>query len=217
MKKIADSVENATNGKPLQNAVVSLNTGTADSHSPVTIYSTNDVSGPSMTSVTTDEDGYYEFYAPNGSYLFKAQYGDTVRYVADFEVFDLSDMRAFIDALPTLSSGAYLPTLTNVSNLDASTTYPAQYLRVGDAVNVTGRVDVDPTTGSTFTDLGISLPIASNLFDNQLAGVGGSNAIPGSSAIVYPDTVNNRAVLSFYAPSTSSYAIYYSYTYRVVV
>jgi hypothetical protein len=216
MKKVADTVENSTNGKPLQNAVVSLNLGTIESHVAQPLYTANDVGGSPIYSVSTDEDGYYEFYAPNGSYLFKAQYGDIVKYVPDFEVFDESDLQAAVSALPILASGTYTPTLTNVTNLDASTAYLCQYMRLGDIVTVSGRVTVNPT-GLTFTDLGITVPIASDFAnDYEAAGTGATNATAGGSALVKADTANDGVLLSFTAPLTTSYEMFFTFTYRII-
>lgn len=97
MKKIADTIENATNGKPLQGASVSLTIG--DIAQP--LYLTNDTSGASVTSVTTDEDGYYEFYAPDGVYSLVASYGEVSKTVEDFEVYDLSELKALADSAVT--------------------------------------------------------------------------------------------------------------------
>lgn len=109
MRKIADSVENSTNGKPLEGAIVTMNTGTVDLYFPVTLYATNDVSGPSMSSVTTDADGYYEFYVPDGSYIRKVQYGDIYKLIPDDENYDLSEMKG-------LAVGAATSDLANVSD-----------------------------------------------------------------------------------------------------
>ena len=95
-----------------------------------------------------------------------------------------------------LASGTYTPTLTNGANMAASTAYSCQYLRVGDTVTVSGRVDVDPTLTATATELGISLPIASALASanaNELAGVGSAPGIAGMVMSVRADVTNDRA------------------------
>jgi hypothetical protein len=50
--------------------------------------------------------------------------------------------------LSDVVSGSYTPTLVNVANLDASTAYSCQYVRVGSVVIVSGQVDVDPTAAA---------------------------------------------------------------------
>src|SRR5690606_32796918 len=69
-------------------------------------------------------------------------------------------------------SGTYTPTLTDSVNVTTSTAYACQYMRVGNVVTVSGKVDVTATTdGGTETILAISLPIASAFTqDYQAAG-----------------------------------------------
>lgn len=117
--------------------------------------------------------------------------------------------------IPVLDSGAYNPTLTNVSNLDASTVYSCQYMRVGDTVTVSGKVDVDPTALAQYR-LAISLPIASNLVNEQdCAGTGGTPVLNESGAI-RGDTASNRAELSATALSTSNHSVFFNFTYRLL-
>jgi hypothetical protein len=113
-------------------------------------------------------------------------------------------------------SGTYTPTLTNVANLDGSTAYSCQYMRVGNVVTVSGRHDVDPTTVSTLTQLGISLPIASNIGASEdCCGVasGLSTVEPGS---ILGDPANNRADLFFISASAGSHAQSFTFTYRIL-
>jgi hypothetical protein len=124
---------------------------------------------------------------------------------------------ATISDLPVLASGTYTPTLTNIANLDASTAYQAQYLRVGSVVTVSGRVDIDPTTTATSTQLGISLPVASNLTNiEDLAGTAAATAIANQCAAVVADTANNYARMQWIAGDTTNRAMYYTFTYEVI-
>lgn len=116
-----------------------------------------------------------------------------------------------------LTHGTYTPTLTNVTNLDASTAYSCQYMKVGNTVTVSGQVDVNPTTAaSTLTQLGITLPIASNLANsNECAGTGISSAVACNGAII-GDVTNNRAELNFLASFTTNQPVYFIFTYRII-
>jgi hypothetical protein len=219
MRKIADTVENATNGKPLQNAVVSLTiSGVAQP-----LYLTNDVGGTVVYSVLTDADGYYEFYAPDGAYTFKATYGDTTKTIDDFEVYDESEQRAAVvalqsavAALPTFASGSYTPTLTNISNMAAYTSQPVKWTRQGDQVWFAGRVDIDPTA-ATFTDIYMDLPVATDFSDAyQCNGVIATNAVAGGSGIIKSDPTTNQAIISFAAPGTASQPMSYFLKYTVI-
>jgi hypothetical protein len=66
-------------------------------------------------------------------------------------------------------SGTYTPTLTNTTNVTASTAYVISYMRVGNVVTVGGKIDITPTaTGAIL--IKVSLPIASNFVNARQAG-----------------------------------------------
>ncbi len=118
---------------------------------------------------------------------------------------------------PVLASGTYTPSLTNVANLDASTAYVCQYLRVGDTVTVSGRVDVDPTLAATSTALGISLPFTSSLANTEdLAGTGASPSVAGQVVAIFADTTNDRANLQFVSGDINNRSTFFSFTYRII-
>lgn len=114
------------------------------------------------------------------------------------------------------ASGAYTPTLFNTTNLAASTAYVCQYLRVGNTVTVSGKVDVDPTAAGS-TVLGISLPVASNLSAaEQCSGTAAAIAIAGQCAAILGDAANNRALMQWIAVDTTNQAMHFSFTYLVI-
>lgn len=116
----------------------------------------------------------------------------------------------------TLTSGVYTPTLTNVANLTASAAYNAQYMRVGNVVTVSGMVDVDPTLTSTSTQLGISLPIASELVvQEDCCGTAAAANLSGQVAAIHGDATNNRAVMRWLSGDTTGQQMYYIFTYRI--
>jgi hypothetical protein len=103
------------------------------------------------------------------------------------------------DVTPTgkVTSGTYTPTLTNGTDVSASTPSACQYARIGDFVVVSGQVSVTTSSdiGDLFT-LGISLPIASNFA--AAGNLGGSGADASTQSTVRPvefiaDTTNDRA------------------------
>lgn len=113
-------------------------------------------------------------------------------------------------------AGTYTPTLTNGTNVAASTAYSCQYLAVGNVVHVSGRVDVDPT-GAGQSILGISLPIASNIANaNECAGAAFAPGIAGQGAAILGDATNDRAQVEWIAVDTSNQAMYFSFTYRIL-
>ncbi len=114
-------------------------------------------------------------------------------------------------------SGTYTPTLTNVANLDASTAFVCQYLQVGATVTVSGKVNVDPTTTLTLTQLGISLPIASNFAAaEQCGGVAFASGIASQGAAMLADATNDRAQLTWIATDITNQSMYFSFTYQVI-
>lgn len=113
-------------------------------------------------------------------------------------------------------SGTYTPTLTNVTNLAASTAYQCQYMRVGTTVLVSGKADVDPTAAAT-TRLGISLPIASNLGAvEDLAGTAFAPAVAGQGAAIGGDAANDRAIMEWVAVDVANRAMFFTFMYEVI-
>lgn len=120
------------------------------------------------------------------------------------------------DIASLATSGTFTPTLTNTTNVAASTAYQWQYLRVGDTVVASGPVDVDPT-GAGQVVLGISLPVASNFGAiEDCSGGGNAIAVAGQSAGIYADTANNRATLEWIAVDTANRRMMCWMIYQVI-
>lgn len=115
-----------------------------------------------------------------------------------------------------IASGTYTPTLTNTTNVAASTAYLSQWIRVGNVITVTGKVDIDVTSAAA-TLMGLSLPIASNLATEQnLAGTANSAAAASLSAAIRADATNDRAAVVFTATSTTNDSYFFTFTYTVL-
>lgn len=115
-----------------------------------------------------------------------------------------------------LAAGVYTPTLTNVTNVAASTAYECQYMRVGNTVTVGGKVDVDPTAAGA-TQLGISLPVASNFGAvEDCGGAAFAPAIAGQGAAIIADAANNRAEMNWIAVDITNQPMFFSFTYQVI-
>lgn len=123
-----------------------------------------------------------------------------------------------ISDLPTLAHGTYSPSLTNTTNVAASTTYPAQYLRVGNTVTVSGMVDIDPTAATTTTILDLSLPIASNLANaEECAGTAVAPNVFGYTSCILANTTGNTARMQFISDAgAANQTFLYTYTYRII-
>ena len=117
-----------------------------------------------------------------------------------------------------MQADVYTPTLTNVANIAASTAYQCQYLRVGNSVTVSGRVDIVPTLATTATQLGISLPIASAIGAvGDIAGVAFGPAVASLGAAILGDITNDRAQLEYISLSdVTNQAMYFIFTYQII-
>jgi len=116
-----------------------------------------------------------------------------------------------------LSDGTYTPSLTNVTNTTASTAYVTGYYRIGASVTVFGKVDVNPTLGAgTATEIGISLPIASNFTaEEDLGGTAVSDALASETARVKADATNDRAAVIFKSISITNDSYSFEFSYRI--
>ena len=121
-----------------------------------------------------------------------------------------------IESLPTLAAGTYTPTLTGTANVASSTAYVCQYMRVGTVVTVSGKVEITPTTANTYTELGMTLPISSNLTtDEQCSGSGGGKTTQVTAALIMGDATNDRAEIEM-LPGAGSQIYYFTFTYQVL-
>ena len=116
----------------------------------------------------------------------------------------------------TTASGTYTPTYTGLANVDSTTAYTCQYLRVGDTVTVSGYVMINATADNTTTRLSITLPVNSttssvNYANGTIAQVGGGTA---GSIIGYGA---NTAEIGFSVLANTG-DVYYSFifAYRII-
>lgn len=122
----------------------------------------------------------------------------------------------YTGATAAMTSGTYTPALTGVANVASATANASHWSRVGNVVTVGGYMLITPTAGSTLTKVGISLPIASSVVYNaQIAGAGGDRFAPSGGAVVYNDSINDRAELSFTSVGTGGQNIQYIFSYLI--
>lgn len=120
-----------------------------------------------------------------------------------------------------VSVGTYTPTLTNSTNVAASTAFLCRYVRVkgptGDFVTVSGQVNIDPTAAApTATTMKMSLPIASNFANaEECSGVFSSNN-SGQNGTIQADTTNDVANFLYSASDTNNAAYGFTFSYQVI-
>lgn len=115
------------------------------------------------------------------------------------------------------TNGTYTPTLTNVANITASTAYLCHWMRVSNECLVAGKADVDPTLAAASTQLGISLPFASNLGVIQdCAGTAFAPGIAGQGAAIVGDVANDRAQMQWIAGDITNQAMFFIFSFRII-
>lgn len=113
-----------------------------------------------------------------------------------------------------IASGTYTPTVTNILNVSSSTTYVCQWMRVGNVVTVSGKVNITPSA-SDLTGFYLSVPIASTLSaNNQCGGVGSRGT--GTNTLVSIYGGSPSPVFAFTAPDTNGTDIFFNFTYLIV-
>lgn len=114
-------------------------------------------------------------------------------------------------------SGAYTPTLTNVTNITASSASAHHYSRVGNIVTMAGTVTVTPTAaaGAT-TTMDIALPIPSNFsVTDQCSGVAFDYS-GGQIGKIESEPTGDKMRLTFAANATASRVFKYTAVYRII-
>jgi len=117
-----------------------------------------------------------------------------------------------------LDADTFSPTLTGVTNIDSLTTYPFQYMLVGNTVTVSGQIKMK-ITGTGAYEVGIELPIASDFTQTyQCAGNGtGVTTTPAASdnGYIKADIANNRASFNGDDNDTGYHIHYLTFTYTI--
>lgn len=116
-----------------------------------------------------------------------------------------------------LAHGTYTPTLTNTTNVAASTARLCTYLRVGNTVTVAGQFDIDPTAPAAATLLEISLPVVSNFSTAyQAGGTAAATGIAGQSAGIEANAANDTVSVKFISADVTNQPMTFQFTYQVI-
>jgi hypothetical protein len=112
----------------------------------------------------------------------------------------------------------YNPTGTTVANLDAVTMFGGtNYFRLGSLVLVFGLFNADATAGGgTSTQLGISLPVASNFIGSANCTGVVTNSTNEMVGTIVADFTNDRAEATWLSQSTSNVRFSYIFGYIII-
>jgi len=118
------------------------------------------------------------------------------------------------------AEGEYTPTLTNVANAGSLSVTRCFWARENGSAYVTVwfNIAVTPALTATQTDIGMTLPVASNIaVPNDIigSGSGGQNATL-NAAIVLGDVTNDRATIRYLSNATTASAVIGSFRYKVL-
>lgn len=114
-------------------------------------------------------------------------------------------------------SGTYTPTLFHTTNVAAATAYICPWMRVGNIITVGVFFDIVPTLAApSNTELGISLPVASNL-TSALDALGSAvnAAVAWQCGYIIGNTANDRAAFRYLASTGSNQGFGGTFTYIV--
>ena len=117
--------------------------------------------------------------------------------------------------LQTVDSGSYMPAYVGVANVESITPFEARWVRIGDVVTVSGRMQVDPVANTTATSVRIPLPVASDVL--TVAFLGGSAIsmnVADHVAFIEGDTANDAAIMSFTSRISTPVSWNFSFSYR---
>lgn len=110
--------------------------------------------------------------------------------------------------------GTWTPTLNNTTNVASSSANVGRYLRVGNVVHCSVRVEIDVTAATT-TVLGVSLPIASD-FASVVNCAGAGVEVGGMSGEIRADATNNWATFAYTSTVTANNAFYLIFSYQII-
>lgn len=115
---------------------------------------------------------------------------------------------------PAIASGTYTPTLTGASGFSSATTQVWVWMRVGNVVTTSGRLDMVTATGAN--SINISLPTSSANFVSSAQGSGNGNSSNTQNNVGSINSNSGAATVEFVIPTgvaatTSPYFLHFTY------
>lgn len=177
---------------------------------------------PAVTGATNNYGGYIASNfgfgtatpSANVDIVGSLQYVDTNQAAGKVLTSDGSGNATWQTAPGVPTEGTYTPTLTNGTNVAASTAYVTSYTQIGNWVHVFGEVSIDATAAATISELDMSLPIAS-LFTNTYEVAGTAAFEDGTAVQIKGETGGNKARFRFtpVTATNNTYSFHFSYIY----
>lgn len=180
-----------------------------------------DMNGPTLSSGfsldASTGTGASSFYAGNYSFDVTVAGAYALNGLTTNGVVTTTGGTGVLSVDATITAGQWTPTLTNVANLDGSTAFQCQYSRIGATVTGSCRVSADPMAAATSTQLGISLPVASNFGAvEDAAGSCAAEAIAMQSAAIRADAANDRLEMRWVAGDVTDQPMTCAFSYQVI-
>ncbi len=125
-------------------------------------------------------------------------------------------------ASPAIASGTYTPSYANSANISSFNAYVCQWMRVGNVVTVSGKVDITIVSSApTLTKALMTLPIASAISaEEEVAGTVGTrfqaSDLQYDSGVVCGGVGVNLAQLEFVGTQNTVRGCFFTFTYRVI-
>jgi hypothetical protein len=118
---------------------------------------------------------------------------------------------------PMLASGTYTPVVTPRTNTtSASAAWPAQWMRVGNVVTVSGQLNIAATVADLASNVTISLPIPSTFTDyGDVGGVSSATMAVVSSGRIGADPSSGTAVMTYNVKDTVTGLHSFTFTYVI--
>lgn len=153
-------------------------------------------------------------YSSSGSTPARLGIGSNGQYLSV-----ISGVPAWVSLSSTFSYGTYTPTVTEITNgggASLTVAYVCQFMKVGTTVTVSGKIDIDPASTSTLTEIKMTLPVSSNFSAPEQAGGTGADGVNNNVWKIVADAASD-AVYFIAAPNSAVVgSVNFSFTYQVI-
>lgn len=117
-------------------------------------------------------------------------------------------------AIGEVTAGTYTPDLTSTNNVNYYQPYDCQYMRIGNMVTVSGRIDIEPQREGN-AHIQLSLPFPTKIGALHHLSGNAASQYGKVQASCFGDMITNRCQLSYYAITTDRVAFFLQFMYRI--